>query len=531
MRKIIFPVFLLIMIGNLFAEINVKSFRVLENDIDARVNAPIMDFNGDLSAIIKVVTTQTGFTFDCGQAGVVKTINKPAEIWVYVPFGTKHLTITHARLGILRDYIFPLPIEKASVYELVLATAKVVTTVEEDQLATEWVVITSVPSGADVYIDDKSTGKQTPFTGQFPMGSHTYSINIDLYHSDGGKFDLIPESGKKKIVSILKPAFGQLKLSSLPESGASITLDGKPIIQTTPCKIEKIISGKHSISVSKALYHESTQDIFITDGQLTTTLVNIKPDYGSIVLNSLPESEAVVTLDDVSTGKTTPCTIDKVLSGSHTVFLRREWYAPVKKQVSIVDGEKTSLDVSMNALFGNITITSFPEADLFIDNIKISTGTYTGRLNEGIYSIEARKVKYNTDIQKVKITVGEQKTINLTPKAQTGTLEIESTPIDATISLDGVNKGTTPATIRNLLVGTYTLVLSMPNYAPISKTITITEGQTVKVNEPLSNGREVTIKSSIVGARLLIDNTYVGITPYKSILTFGKHNLSIEKTG
>lgn len=65
MKKLLTILFLFAVISNLSAEIAVKSFRKLENDFDARVNVPIKDFSGDVSAIIKVVTTQTGFTFDC----------------------------------------------------------------------------------------------------------------------------------------------------------------------------------------------------------------------------------------------------------------------------------------------------------------------------------------------------------------------------------------------------------------------------------------------------------------------------------
>ena len=127
--------FLNSLLGSLSAQqISVKSFRKLEFDLDARVSAPLRDFSGDVSAIIKVVTSQTGFTFDCGQIGIVKTINKPSEIWVYVPYGAKRISIFHEKLGQIRDFMFPEPIEKATVYELVLTTGKVVTTVEGETI-------------------------------------------------------------------------------------------------------------------------------------------------------------------------------------------------------------------------------------------------------------------------------------------------------------------------------------------------------------------------------------------------------------
>jgi len=530
MKRLFLSLFLISLIGNLFAEISVKTFRKLENDLDARVGETVIkDFNGEPSAIIKVVTTQTGFTFDCGQIGIVKTINKPGEIWVYIPNGAKRITIAHEKLGVLRDWFFTFPIEKATVYEMVLITGKVTTIIEEEQIQTEWVVITTEPSGADVYIDDKSTGLQTPYSKQLPLGTHTYSLNLDMYHTDAGKFELKPDAGKLKLNSPLIPNFGELKLSSTPERGATITLDGISLSQTTPCTIDKIKSGTHTITVNKLMFHEITQIVEIIDGKTTTLDIDLKPAFGSITVSSTPESGAAIILDDVSTSKVSPCTLDKVKSGVHIVTLRREWYAPIKKQITINDGEKAVLEVPMNPLFGDVKITTTPESYIFIDNEKVATGTYSARMNEGIYTFEARKAKYTSDIQKIQIATGESKTISLAPRPQLGILQIESTPIDATISVDGVNKGTTPATLRNLLVGNYQISLALPNYATVNKTITIIEGQTTKVNETLANGRLVTINSTPNGANLFVDGNSVGTPPFSGNLTFGNHTLGIEK--
>ena len=113
--------------------ISVKSFRLLENDLTANTaGTTVLDQNGDKAALVKVVTTQTGFSFDCGSIGVVKTEQKPSEIWVYVPQGARRITISHPQLGILRDYEFSMPIERARTYEMVLTTGKVQTLVQQD---------------------------------------------------------------------------------------------------------------------------------------------------------------------------------------------------------------------------------------------------------------------------------------------------------------------------------------------------------------------------------------------------------------
>ena len=101
--------------------ISVSSFRLLENDLDANTAGTMeKDQNGEVAALIKVVTTQTGFTFDGGALGIVKTLQKPGEIWVYVPRGLKKITISHSQLGVLRDYYLPMAVASARTYSIIL---------------------------------------------------------------------------------------------------------------------------------------------------------------------------------------------------------------------------------------------------------------------------------------------------------------------------------------------------------------------------------------------------------------------------
>lgn len=204
--KKLFAIFLIIAFSEtLFAQqISVKSFGKLENDLDARVNEPLKDFDGNICAIIKVVTTQTGFSFDCGQIGVVKTVPKTSEIWVYVPSGAKRITISHPQLGLLRDYLFPQPIEKATVYELVLTTGKVITTVDET-IESQWLVINPYPSDASIFINDLFV-KSGAYQAKHKPGNYTYRIEAPLYHSEAG---IVEIAGSKKEINVkLQPAFG-----------------------------------------------------------------------------------------------------------------------------------------------------------------------------------------------------------------------------------------------------------------------------------------------------------------------------------
>ena len=47
--------------------------------------------------------------------------NDVGEIWLYLPNGTRLLTLKHPQWGVIRDYRFPTPLESRMTYELVLA--------------------------------------------------------------------------------------------------------------------------------------------------------------------------------------------------------------------------------------------------------------------------------------------------------------------------------------------------------------------------------------------------------------------------
>lgn len=103
-------------------EFSVQSFRSLEWDLDARNGRPMRDQNGRKAALIKVITSAEGLDFDVGIMGVVAVRQEIGEVWVYVPEKVRKITVRHKDFGVIRDYVFPVPIESAVTYEMVLRT-------------------------------------------------------------------------------------------------------------------------------------------------------------------------------------------------------------------------------------------------------------------------------------------------------------------------------------------------------------------------------------------------------------------------
>ena len=96
-------------------EFSVASFQVLPNDVSAFINN-VRDLNDEACALIKV-EAPSDFAFST-PLGIVKRKDEVGEIWLYVPKGTKMLTLKHPQWGVIRDYKLGKPLESRMTYEL-----------------------------------------------------------------------------------------------------------------------------------------------------------------------------------------------------------------------------------------------------------------------------------------------------------------------------------------------------------------------------------------------------------------------------
>ena len=252
-KGLVFSLLLMFVLTAHTQQIAVKSFRQLENDLDARAHYPKEDKNGEKAAIIKIVTNETGFEFDAGTIGIVASVQKTGEIWLYVPRGSKAVTIKHPKFTLLRNYAYPQSIGAGDVYEMVLATGRLITTIEETVIETQWLIINTDPAEADVYINDQPAGK-TPYQNELPTGKYTWRVSKELYLPDAGIAILIT-GGEKQVMNVkLKPNFGTLTIRTDPEINGDVYMNEMPVGKTTPCTIELVPAGEKTIKVKKDMY-------------------------------------------------------------------------------------------------------------------------------------------------------------------------------------------------------------------------------------------------------------------------------------
>jgi hypothetical protein len=71
------------------------------------------------------------------------------------------------------------------------------------------------------------------------------------------------------------------------------------------------------------------------------------------------------------------------------------------------------------------------------------------------------------------------------PTPIVGSLVVTTSPSGAKVCLNGKEVGKTPLTLSNVIIGSYTLEVSLQDYTSYTRTVTITDGNTTSINTTL----------------------------------------------
>jgi hypothetical protein len=117
-------------------------------------------------------------------------------------------------------------------------------------------------------------------------------------------------------------------------------------------------------------------------------------------------------------------------------------------------------------------------------------------------------------------------------------VKIESQPSEAAIYIDSKDagiKGYTPSTLR-LPKGAYTVILELPGYKPVQKSITVSRAQAFlfpleKQGRAAIDVRAAPSNDAATGAQLTVDGTAAGTVPSHVEVAAGTHKLAVSKPG
>jgi hypothetical protein len=132
---------------------------------------------------------------------------------------------------------------------------------------------------------------------------------------------------------------------------------------------------------------------------------------------------------------------------------------------------------------------------------------------------------------------GQTITINaqLSPSAQTGNVQVVSSPSGAMVTLDRSKTANTPYTFYNVPVGTHEISVYMSGYQDFYSDVNVNTGQTSYTNailQPVVTTGTLSVSSSPGGAAVYVDNSYRGVTSTTvGNLVPGSHSVRLVLAG
>lgn len=235
----------------------------------------------------------------------------------------------------------------------------------------------------------------------------------------------------------------------------------------------------------------------------------------SLAISSTPAS-ATATLDGNPCG-ITPLEINGIVPGKHLICVSKRGFHDSFVSVDAAPGVANSVEVSLDPVCAAVIMSSEPtDAGVSMDGVYLGVtpllvpdvGMGKHRLSFGKQGFQDRVIEFNV------VTPAPQRQ-NVTLVSDSAELTVESTP-EASVTLNGVLRGTTPVVIGKIPPGTVELTVSADGYETVTQSIPLAAGDSQKVPfqlVPLPAALSVITVPS--GVRIYIDDQYKGDSPLK----------------
>ncbi len=305
------------------------------------------------------------------------------------------------------------------------------------------------------------------------------------------------------------------------EPNVDIYLDNRYRGQTDSSNsltIKDVMIGGHKLKVTYGSVSYE-QEIDVNSGSISfrqdVNKAANKPQY--VVFTVEPKNSAV-TIDGQLYVAEDGVVVALLQNGQHNYKVEARGYHSQSGTVTVA-GQKIERAITLKEDFATVTLTAESGADIYVNDKKVGTTSWSGRLNSGLYIFEARKSGYCTQSLTRQITSDSPAQSFTLPALVPiyGSADITSTPPMADITIDGKSVGRTPLQLDNLLVGEHKLTVSKSDYQPYAETITIAEGKTATVNVALTKQSTQTISTSPqpTATKSLAKRHSITTAPYK----------------
>ena len=227
----------------------------------------------------------------------------------------------------------------------------------------------------------------------------------------------------------------------------------------------------------------------------------------------------------------TPLHIRNLLPGEYAVKVVIGNQKAVK-DVILEAGKGAKLVADFQNL-GFLSITSDPSAaSVSIDNREGGITPFLKQVPSGEYTIVVSKDGYRESQKKVIVKENEKETVHVTLAPPTCSVGILSDPENADVYLDGMHKGRTPLSMKDVAGGAHLVKIEKDGYQTIEEKLEANQVFMEKTFKLLPVTGGLSIQTEPDGANVVIDGKNAGLTPLQ-LSGFGmkEYLVKLEKEG
>ena len=273
------------------------------------------------------------------------------------------------------------------------------------------------------------------------------------------------------------------------------------------CQIDEDIQkmtlthGTYRYFASAPRYQTLEGMINVSDSSRTRT-VKLLPNFGWLSLTATEANKGasayvtnIKTSERIALGNI-PIASHELDAGEYQLQILQNKYKHYNKHITIHANETLTESPILEPNFSHVTLITDKASDIYVNGELYGTGSWSGTLELGEYSIETRKANHISTYTVMNVSdVGVNQKIQLkSPNPIYGSLMVDGSPVRAAIYVDDKYVGESPMIINDLLIGNHDVRVEKNGYEKYEQTINIQEKKESSFNYALSNSAKVTIQ-------------------------------------
>jgi formylglycine-generating enzyme required for sulfatase activity len=295
-----------------------------------------------------------------------------------------------------------------------------------------------------------------------------------------------------------------------------------------------MLPGTYTVTAERAGYRPLAAELEVGRSPRQEVRFSLERLPGWLQVTSGELSGAEVVVDGVAAGKT-PLSGLELAAGEHEIVVSEARHRPFRTRLMVEGGGvEQHLDAQLEPAWARVEVSSRPSgAAISVDGRRLASTPASLELAEGTRSLVLLLSRHKPHQQQVEVVAGEHQSLPVVRlEPSDGNLLLESLPAAATVTVDGVFRGTTPLDLRLAPDTPHSLTLAKAGYQSTRQEITIAaeESRTISIELAAEHG-ELVVVSRPANAEVVVDGKLGATSGEPLQVTTGRHEIEVRKPG